>query len=179
MNPASQVPLLVSDEGEIYGDSSAICEFIEEIEGQPSLIGSTPNERASVRKIANWFNNKFYYEVTKYLLDEKVFKYLKRAGEPNTEIIRAGENNLSYQMDFIAYLLQQHKWLAGEYFSLADITAAAHLSCLDFLGDVPWKKYAEVKEWYALVKSRPSFRPLLTDTLAGFTPAAHYSDLDF
>jgi glutathione S-transferase len=50
---------------------------------------------------------------------------------------------------------------------------------LDYLGDVPWEKHPEAKLWYARIKSRPSFRPLLQDRLSGLRPAAHYDDLDF
>ena len=69
--------------------------------------------------------------------------------------------------------------MAGDGFSLADLAAAAHLSVLDFMGDVDWTVSAGAREWYARVKSRPSFRPLLTDRVAGMTPPEHYADLDF
>jgi len=74
---------------------------------------------------------------------------------------------------------ERRRWLAGENFSLADITAAAHLSTLDYLGDVPWDNHEPAKEWYARIKSRPSFRPLLADHIPGAPPPKHYADLDF
>ena len=70
-------------------------------------------------------------------------------------------------------------WLAGDRLTLADLTAAAHLSCVDYLGDVPWDQYEEAKTWYARIKSRPSFRPLLADYIPGLAPAPIYADLDF
>ena len=63
--------------------------------------------------------------------------------------------------------------------SLADLAAAAHLSVADYLGEVPWNEDEAAKNWYARVKSRPAFRPMLADMLAGVPPAASYADLDF
>ena len=57
--------------------------------------------------------------------------------------------------------------------------AAAHLSSVDFLGDVPWAEDEAARNWYARVKSRPSFRTLLNDRVPGIQPADHYANLDF
>jgi glutathione S-transferase len=75
--------------------------------------------------------------------------------------------------------VERRKWLAGDDFTLADITAAAHLSTLDYIGDVPWASHENVKDWYARIKSRPSFRPLLSDRIPNAPPPKHYADLDF
>jgi len=83
------------------------------------------------------------------------------------------------KMEYISYLLEQRDWLAGGQFGLADLTAAAHLSCLDYTGDIHWRDWAVPREWYARLKSRPSFRPLLADNIAGMPPATHYTNLDF
>ncbi len=179
MNPASQVPVLV-EEGEILlADSGAILEYLEEKYTDIKLIGEDINDRAEVRRIANWFNNKFYYEVTKYIVDEKAMKFFKKLGSPNSRVLQASRKNMHYHLEYIAYLMRTRRWLAGEYFSIADITAASHLSVLDFLNEVPWEKYPEVKEWYSIVKSRPSFRDILNDKIVGFEPPKHYRDLDF
>ena len=100
-------------------------------------------------------------------------------GEPRSELIRAGRENIGYHMDYITYLVERRNYIASEVFSLADIAAAAHLSCLDYLGDVPWDRYLGAKEWYARVKSRPSFRAILADHMPGLPPPRHYADLDF
>jgi glutathione S-transferase len=100
-------------------------------------------------------------------------------GQPDSGSIRIAHQNLKHHLGYIGYLAERRKWLAGDDFSLADITAAAHLSCLDYLGDVPWDDHPAAKDWYARVKSRPSFRPLLADHLPGLPPPKHYADLDF
>ena len=50
---------------------------------------------------------------------------------------------------------------------------------IDYLGDVPWNEDEAAKNWYARVKSRPSFRPLLAETVPGIPPSETYADLDF
>ena len=82
-------------------------------------------------------------------------------------------------MDYIGWLFDRRRWLAGTRLTLADLAAAAQLSCLDYLGDVPWARYPSAKDWFMKVKSRPSFRPLLMESFVGIIPSRHYRMLDF
>jgi glutathione S-transferase len=182
LNPASQVPVLVEEEEGVnfsLSDSTAIVEYIEEKYPDKILIGSDINQRAEVRRVSGWFNNKFYYEVTKYLLDEIVFKFLKGSGGPNSEFLRAASENIKDHLDYIDFLTSNRSYLACDKFTMADITAAAQLSVVDYLGFVPWERNQRAKEWYMIVKSRPSFRLILEDSVAGFNPSANYKNLDF
>ena len=135
--------------------------------------------RAEVRRLVAWFEIKMNREVTENLLGEKMMKRLTGEGQPNSLAIRAGHANLPYHLEYIGYLVERRRWLAGDHFSVADITAAAQLSALDYLGDVPWDDHEPAKEWYARIKSRPSFRPILADHIPGVPPPKHYADLDF
>lgn len=179
LNPAGQVPVLVEEEGAVVAESSAICEYLEETHPNPSLIGGSARQRAEIRRLVAWFDLKFEREVTRNLVGEKMMKRFLGLGEPNSAAIRAGHVNLPVHLDYITYLAERRSWLAGDDLSLADIAAAAHLSCLDYIGDVPWEKYPAAKDWYVRIKSRPSFRPLLADHIAGLPPPRHYADLDF
>lgn len=179
MNPAGEVPVLVEEDGTVLVDSGAITEFLDETHPEPGLRGETPEARAETRRLAAWFDIKFDREVSLNLLGEKVMKRFLGRGAPDSGAIRAGLQNIHAHLDYIAYLAERRRWLAGDAFSLADIAAGAHLSALDYLGDVPWEKHPGAKEWYARIKSRPSFRPLLEDRIPGLDPPAHYADLDF
>jgi glutathione S-transferase len=179
LNPAGQVPVLVEDDGFVLAESGAICEYLEEIAAKPVLLGTKPKARAEVRRLVGWFDLKFDRDVTRNLVGEKMMKRFLGLGEPNSAAIRAGHANLPIHLDYISYLAERRSWLAGDDLSLADIAAAAHLSCLDYIGDVPWAKYPVAKDWYVRLKSRPSFRPLLADHIAGMPPPRHYADLDF
>lgn len=178
LNPAAEVPVL--EDGEVrIPDSGAICEYLEETRPEPSLIGKTPVERAEVRRLVAWFDIKFVREVTDALWGEKLLKRIRDADTPHSVAVRAGLANINAHLDCIGFLFERRNWLAGERISLADLSAAAQLSVLDYLGDVPWDRHPEAKLWYARIKSRKSFRPLLADRLPGLRPAEAYANLDF
>ena len=179
INPAGEVPVLVEPEGAAISGATVIVEYIEDLAPEPRLLGNDPLVRAETRRLADWFNGKFNAEVTQNLLGEKMMKRFLGLGEPDAVAIRAGYKNLRYHLDYIAYLTERRNWLAGDELSYADIAAAAHLSSLDYINEIPWEKHEAVKIWYARIKSRPSFRSLLTDKIPGFPPPAHYADLDF
>lgn len=179
LNPAGEVPVLVEPDGTALSGADPICEFLDEVHPEPPLVGRSALERAEVRRLVAWFDRKFNHEVTENLVGEKIMKRFLRLGEPNSRAIRAGHANLRHHLAYVAYLVERRKWLAGDVFSLADVAAAAHLSCIDYVGDVPWTDNDAAKDWYARIKSRPSFRPLLADHIAGVPPPKHYADLDF
>ncbi|PWR22124.1 glutathione S-transferase family protein [Zavarzinia compransoris] len=179
LNPAGQVPVLVEEGGRPLADSSAIAEYLEETYPDRRLLGRSAVERAETRRLVAWFDQKFHAEVTLNLLFEKVNKRFYGLGNPDSAAIRMGKQFISGHLDYIADLSERRRWLAGDEFSLADMAAAAHLSCIDYLGDVPWDAHPRAKDWYVRVKSRPSFRPLLGDHVAGMPPPPHYADLDF
>lgn len=179
LNPAGEVPVLVKDDGSPIADSVAISEYLDECRPDPPLVGTEPPERAEVRRLVAWFDQRFQAEVTRNLVEEKIDKRLRGRGDPNTAALRAGSINLRTHMAYLDYLAERRHWLAGETYTMADIAAAAQISCVDYLGDVPWEDHASAKEWYARVKSRPSFRPLLADHVPGLAPPKFYADPDF
>lgn len=179
LSPAGEVPVLVETDGTSLPGAQVIAEYLDEAYPEPPLIGATPLDRAETRRLIAWFDVKFRREVSTNLLDEKVMKRFLGLGQPNSSAIRAGHANIHYHLDYIAWLGDRRRWLAGDDFSLADIAAAAHLSSVDYLGDVPWDDHAGAKDWYARVKSRPSLRPILNDLVPGLLPPDHYADPDF
>jgi glutathione S-transferase len=179
LNPAAEVPVLIEPDGTVIADHTAIAEYLDEVHREKLLLGLNPVDRAEVRRLCAWFDVKMNHEVTENLVGEKIMKRFLGFGQPNSSAIRAGHANIVHHLEYIGYLTERRRWLAGDNFSLADITAAAHLSALDYLGDVPWENHDPAKEWYARIKSRPSFRPLLADHIPGAAPPKHYADLDF
>ncbi len=179
LNPAGDVPVLIEPDGTILTDSQVICEYLDEVYNTTRLLGRDPLQRAETRRLVAWFDHKFNAEVTDNLVGEKMMKRFLKLGEPHGPSIRAGHANIHYHLDYIGFLTERRKWLAGDDFSLADITAAAHLSAIDYIGDVPWDEHKSAKDWYVRLKSRPSFQPLLGDSIPGMTPPKHYQDLEF
>ncbi|MFM8992479.1 MAG: glutathione S-transferase family protein [Alphaproteobacteria bacterium] len=179
MNTAGTVPVLVEEDGMVVSDSAVICEYLEEAYPEVSLLGSGLAGRAEVRRLAAWFDHRFSREVTENLYGEKMMKGNLGLGQPNSSALRAGYANMRYHLEYIGWLAERRRFLAGDHFSLADIAAAAQISTLDYIGDVPWDQHEGAREWYARIKSRPSFRPILADHVAGHAPPRHYADLDF
>ncbi len=181
INPAGILPVLVEEGGFAIPGAQVIAEYLDETAGLEKglrLLPATAQERVEVRRLINWFNVKFYVEVSEPLLFEKRDKRLRGLGAPDSAVLRACRANLRYHLPYLAHVLHGRDALVGERFTLADFAAAAQLSALDYFGEVPWEEGA-VKEWYARLKSRPSFRPLLAERVRGIVPAAHYADLDF
>jgi len=179
LNPAGTVPTLVEDNGLAIADSNVICEYLDEAYPDNTLIGTTLGERVEVRRLVAWFDGKFDSEVTRNLNGEKYIKRLAGRGHPDATALRIGYTSLREHLLYLGWLAETRKWLAGNTLSLADFAAAGHLSALDFAGEVDWSVSQGAKDWYARMKSRPCFRPLLADRVAGIDPPGHYADLDF
>ena len=174
MNPAGEVPVLIEQDGTILSNSLVICEYLEEVYPEVNLIGHDPVQRAETRRLIHWFDRKFNKEVTENLVHEKLMKIFLNMGEPHGPSIRAGRANIHYHLDYIGFLTEKRQWLAGDFLSLADITAAAHLSSIDYIGDVPWEEHHSALRWYEKIKERPGFQALLEERVPGFDPAITY-----
>jgi len=182
LNPSGMTPVLVETTGGmrlVVCEARAILEHLEERVPDPALLGEAPAERAEARRLMQWFDRKFDHEVNGYLLHEKLEKRLLKMGAPDLANMRHGRDALREHLKYLERLLEPRDWLAGGKLSLADFAGAAHLSVIDYFGDIPWRDFPGVKTWYMKVKSRPAFRPLLTDRWPGLAPAGHYDDLDF
>lgn len=177
-NPAGKVPVLKLD-NRMLTESAAINEYLEERYPNPPLMPQDPEGRYEMRRLVTWFDDKFHNEVTSKLLYERVNKKISGQGYPDSTNVKSGARAIKFHLDYMGWLLDQRRWLAGDQMTLADFAAAAHLSSLDYISDVDWERNANVREWYSKIKSRPAFRSLLADQVPGFPPPPHYADLDF
>src|ERR1700722_11256804 len=187
LNPAGTTPVLVEEGAPPVPGAAGIAEYIDETRGgvfeQNRLLPQELGARVEVRRLMSWFNEKFAEEVSNAVVMERVYKrYIPSGnggGSPDTETLRAAKNNIRYHLRYIGWLIRGRDWLAGDSLSYADLTAAAHLSAVDYLGDVPWDADETARNWYARIKSRPAFRALLVDALPGLPPSQNYANLDF
>lgn len=178
INPAGELPIFIFD-GNIIAGNYAISEFLEETYTQNRLIVGNNKERAETRRLVDWFDNKFYHDVYQYIVGEKVYKRFALHKPPESKRIQVGINNLRFHLEYIDWIVERNNYLVNDEFSLADISAAAQLSIIDYLGDVPWQDYKNAKLWYSKIKSRPSFKEILNDRIKNIYPSTHYTDLDF
>ena len=187
INPDARTPVLIEEGRPAVPGAMIIAEYLDETRGTEAgdrrLLPADASSRVEVRRLASWFHDRFFDEVSRFLVTERIYKQSMRTeqggGPPDTSAIRAARHNIRYHLAYIGWLARRRTWLAGERLSYADLAAAAHLSVADYLGDVPWTEDEAAKTWYARVKSRPAFRPLLSETLAAIPPSATYADLDF
>ena len=178
LNPAGSLPVFLSD-GSVIAGNYAICEFLEELSREIPLMPQDLKQRAEVRRLTEWFDEKFYKEVYRNIAYEKIHKRFGSGLAPDSKILKIGLNNLNFHLEYIDWLTERNNYLAGENLSMADLAAAAQLSVIDYLGDVPWDGYKNTKLWYSKIKSRPSFKDILKDNIRGILPAKHYANLDF
>ncbi len=178
LTPSGEVPVFISD-GNVIAGNYAITEYLEEVSRDVRLLPADARQRAETRRLMEWFDEKFYKEVYRNIVLEKVHKRFGSGNPPDSRVLKVGINNLNFHLEYVDWLAERQNYLAGEDFSLADITAAAHLSVIDYLGDIPWDSYKNAKLWYSKIKSRPSFKDILRDNIKGILPAKHYANLDF
>jgi len=189
LNPSGALPVLELDDGLVVAGAYPISEYLGEVvrRAPPDerLFDPFPGadeDRSEVRRLVDWFHSKLATEASRELLREKIEGRLRPAQarlQPDADLMRALRANLRYHMSYISYLADQRRWLAGDEMRFADMAAAAHLSCLDYLDEVPWDTFPSARNWYVRLKSRSSFQSLLADRLSGIHPPSHYDNLDF
>lgn len=178
LNPAGELPIFIND-GKVIAGNYSITEFLEDISKEVRLMPDTPEQRAEVRRLMAWFDEKFYNEVYKNTVVEKIHKRFGSGHAPDSRKLKVGINNLNFHLEYLDWLCERRNYLAGEFFSYADVAASAQLSVLDYIGDIPWENYRNAKLWYSKIKSRPSFKEILKDNIKGILAAKHYANLDF
>jgi len=186
LNPAGTLPVMLENDGPAICGGGVLLEYVDETRGPMAarrLMPDNPDGRAEMRRLVDWFLGKLDQEAVGPLLRERIYKIdMPKAvggGAPDSTVLRAARANIRAHLRYIGYLAGSRNWLAGEHLSFADLAAAAELSVADYLGDVPWAQDENARAWYARVKSRPSFRQLLSETVRGLPPAQTYADLDF
>jgi glutathione S-transferase len=180
MNPACETPVLADAEAGItLIDSTAICEYLEETIERAPMISGTAANRAEVRRLVAWFDHRFYADVVAPLMNERMLKRIVHRASPDAKALRDAMKNADAHLDYVDYLLDHRRWMAGAVLSLADLAAAAHISVADYLGGIDWRGHEQTRHWYAGLKSRPGFRPLLAERMEIVSPPEHYDKVDF
>jgi len=180
MNPAGQTPVMVdTNAGVVLIDSSTICEYFEETVEKATMLPGTAANRAEVRRLVAWFDERLYAEVVAPLMHERMLKRIVHRMTPDAKVLREAMRAANAHLDYVDYLLDHRRWIGGPVLSLADLAAAAHLSVADYLGGIDWRGHDRTREWYAALKSRPSFRPLLSERMEIVGPPEHYDKVDF
>jgi glutathione S-transferase len=151
LNPAGRTPMMVeADKGTVLIDSWAICEFFEETVNKAPMINGTAINRAEIRRLVAWFDEQFFADVVAPLMHERMKKRLIERLSPDARVLREAMK-----------------------------LALNHLDYTDYLGGIDWRGHEQTKRWYSGLKSRPSFRPLLSERMEVISPPQHYDKVDF
>ena len=179
MNAAGRTPVLQDPErGITLSDSRAICEYFEETVDRNPMINGTAANRAEIRRLVALFDENFFDDVTSPMLDERMKKRLIMRQSPDSRALRDAMKLAHEHLYYIDYLIDHRPWLAGATMSLADLAAAAQISVADYLGGIDWSSHEQARSWYSVFKSRPSFRPLLSERMEVIQPPSHYADVN-
>ena len=180
INPTGMTPALTDPEKGIkIADSRAICEYIDEtVEAAPMMNGPSLY-RAEIRRLVAWFDERFFIDVTAPLMQERLRKRVIYRAPPDATVLREAMRAANAHLDYIDYLIDTRSWLAGATMSMADLAAAAQISVADYLGGIDWAGHEQTRAWYAMFKSRPSFRPLLSERMGSIPPPPYYEKVDF
>jgi glutathione S-transferase len=182
LDPDGRTPVLVDN---AWGNDAAISElwplfeYLDELIPSPALFPGGPLERASARAVSVQAIRAFR-PLVDTVVTEKAMKRMERSGSPDTAALRRAQDGAAQLIEQAGRAADASDgWLCGRKLSLGDIMAAAHVSVLDQLDAIDWDRCPSGRSWYAHMKQRPSFRPLLADILPGVPAPAHYADLDF
>ena len=155
INTLQRTPALELDDGTILTESVAICRYFEAIQPEPPLFGRTPVEQAQVEMWNRRAELELFIPIT------HVFRHLHpgMAKHEVPQIAEWGEANKPKMMTGLALIndaLAHHSFVAGDAFSIADITA---LCAIDFMKPTRIKvpdEMAHLLRWHAAVSARPS-----------------------
>ncbi|MEO1142986.1 MAG: glutathione S-transferase family protein, partial [Pseudomonadota bacterium] len=144
LNPAATLPVLMVEEENFLCGPEVIGEFIDETLGvmarEKRLMPENSLARAEVRRLIQWFLNKFDQEAMNYIVHERVFKQMMTAeqggGAPDSAVIRVARSNLKSHLVYLNGLIATRDWIAGTTMTCADMAAAASISVLDYMGEI-------------------------------------------
>lgn len=153
-NPSGKVPFLELDDGTCIGETMAICRYFEETQAEPRLMGNNPLEKAQVEM---WQRTvEFYFLHNVIMCFQHTSGYFKDRMTPIADYgVTAGQSAETF-LNTLEQRLGNYTYMAGEYFSVADITL---LCALDFARVVKIKlgdQHPNIQRWYQRVNSRPS-----------------------
>jgi glutathione S-transferase len=178
----AHLPVFVELDGTQCEGLWAIVDHLEGNYPEHPLTPQEPQQRAVVLRWLDWAMGQFHDQVTRRIVFEKASQRFTGAvtrSAPDMNTIRQGREALRELLPTIGEAAEANGNLATRDCSLADFAVAAHLSALDYFGEIPWTEYPQTAEWYVRIKSRPSFRTLLSDRVPGQPPTTTYAELDF
>ena len=162
MNPFAVVPFLELDDGTCIGESVAICRYLEELHPEPSLLGRDARERAIIEmwnrrvEIDGFMPMVHAVRNTNPLFAGRVVPGTRTDLAQLPEITERGKAMLLILLKRLDRQLEKNPFIAGEAFSIADITGYFMMLAATQLEVAYAESCPNVARWYADVAARPS-----------------------
>jgi glutathione S-transferase len=177
----SHLPVFVELDGTQVHGIWAIVDHLEGTYRESPMVPEDDRARAEAFRLLDWSMGQFQESVTRKIVFEKASQRftgtpIQRA--PDMSIVRTGREALKTSLGTLGMLAEKNGYLACRDCTVGDLAVAAHISALDYFGEVPWSEFPWAAEWYVKMKSRPSFRTILADRVPGQPPVSHYAELD-
>jgi len=153
-NPLSTVPVLELDDGTFISESVAICRYFEEVQPLPPLFGADAKQRALVEM----WNRLMEFNILQPIADafRQRHDFFKGRIRQLAEYAEVQRLNAEDGLDWLDRELAARRFIAGEQFSIADITAVV---AIDFgrVSKIAIKPdQLNLARWHAEVSARPS-----------------------
>ena len=177
----AHLPLFVDLDGTRCEGLWAIVDHLEGAYQEKPLVPEDAGARAESLRLLDWAMGPFHEAVTRKIVYERASQRFTGSAArraPDMNVVRDGREALKAALGQLGEVAETRGYLASRDCTLGDLAVAAHISALDYFGEVPWSEFPQATEWYMRMKSRPSFRTLLGDRVPGQPPALHYADLD-
>jgi glutathione S-transferase len=155
-NPGGQMPSIELDDGTVFGETTSICEYLEELHPTPTLIGATAEQRANTRQ---WIR-RVELNITEHLYNGFRFSEGLDMFRSRVYCIPEAADGLKAKAQdsckWLDGLIEGRNFIAGDQFSLPDIILYC---CMDFVKDVGQARDESLKNlaaWFERVDGRPS-----------------------
>ena len=178
----AHMPVFVDLDGTTVTGLWAILDHLEGTYPENPQVPEDAIERGEALRWLDWTSTVFAEQVSRKIVAEKAnprFTGTPTRSTPDVSVIRQGRETLRELMPMLGATVDTYGNLVSRNCTIADLALAAHLSALDYFGEVPWDANQPLREWYMRMKSRPSFRSILADRVPGQPPIKYYADLDF
>jgi glutathione S-transferase len=153
-NPIGKVPVLELDDGTCIGESDAICLYFEALQPQPALMGETPKEKGVIAMWQRQIEMCLFNQIG--MCFQHTTGYFKDRMTPVPEFGRVSGKNASQYLNVLDKRLADNEFMAGDKFSIADITG---LCAVDFGRVVDIRitdKQTNLMRWYEQISGRLS-----------------------
>lgn len=162
INPRGVVPALLLDDGTVIDESVAICRYFEELQPEPNLMGRDAKEKAVIESWQRHMEFDGLFSVA--LVFRNAVPHFKDRAHPGVigqvaqlpELAERGRTMTAHFLDTLERQLATNAYIAGDRFTIADITAFCALDMAKWVKLFPTDSHPHIQRWHDKIAARPS-----------------------